>query len=110
MSTEKPVAVRAGRRVSHYTYRGVIIRRWVNETGSFIGATTIYLTAGTKYAVDTADTEGREHTTTFESLGDAARFIDRRIAGSPLFHGAPARFYRPEAGRLMLDLDAEVAR
>lgn len=98
--TQRAVAVRAGRCITHYTYRGVVINRWVNDTGACIGATTIYLTAGTKYEVATTDATGRTTTDTFERLGDATDFIDRRMSGEPRFYRAPAIVYCAHNGML----------
>ena len=106
-TTDKPVAFRDGRRISHYVYRDVIINRWRNEHGSRIGSTTMYFTAGTKYEVRIVWGADKHEDMTFTSLADAARFVDLRLAGEPFVHRGPANIFHAQNGNLAFH---EVAR
>lgn len=103
-NAHKPTAVREGRRIKHYLYRGVKIDRWVNERGSFIGNTTMYSTAGTKYDVDVVYTTGQRDTIRRDSLKGICSRIDYFLDGR--FAMGTARFIADERGTLKAEVTA----
>ena len=84
----------------HYTYRGVKIDRWVNESGHFIGNTTMYRTAGTKFVVGYTGTWGngtfRSERVTYDTLKGATRFIDRWLEDGKWVPDSRGRLIRAE--------------
>lgn len=86
MNTDKPKAIRKGNRITHYTYRGIHIDRWVNDRGYFIGHTAMYQAAGTKFDVTYISTrhDGKRSTerVTYSTLAGAVAFIDRWMRDS----------------------------
>lgn len=101
-NTNTPTAIRHGKRITHYVYRGVRIDRWVNDRGYNIGTTTMYVTAGTKFAVTLINKNGKKDDYVVSSLKQITRHIDRNLDGFKLFGGSTT-FYRAENGKLVFD-------
>lgn len=110
-TTHTPIAIRNGKRITHYTYRGVRIDRWVNDRGYNIGTTTMYVTAGTKFGVTVVGKNGKKDDYVVSSLKQITRHIDRKLDGVKMLGGSTV-FYRTENGVLVFDYAQapEVAR
>lgn len=102
MNIEKPQAVREGKHIKHYTYRGIRIDRWVNDRGYNKGNTTLYVTAGTKFSIDIIFKDGSREHHTMSSLADTTQYINRKLDGFKMFGGSTI-FYRAENGKLVFD-------
>lgn len=101
-TTHTPTAIRQGKRITHYTYRGVRIDRWVNDRGYNIGTTTLYVTAGTKFAITVIGKNGKKDDYAVSSLKQITRHIDRKLDGVKMLGGLTT-FYRAENGKLIFD-------